>query len=153
MTGRELLIGVCDSEPVFVVVSADRDAVLALAFPSITKLPDCSPANLTIGNGSFTATYQRTSAFTEADQSYAVIATIFVEGQCPTHFLRVAAKNGILFVQATMPLADPADYPDEANRPGSRKLLTPTTAGASRRRPSPTASSRSKCRRASASWA
>lgn len=113
----------------FVVVSADRDAVLALAFPSITKLPDCSPANLTIGNGSFTATYQRTSAFTEADQSYAVIATIFVEGQCPAHFLRVAAKNGILFVQATMPLADPADYPDEANRPGISKASDPDDGG------------------------
>jgi hypothetical protein len=28
----------------------------------------------------------------------------------------VAAKNGTLFVQATMPLADPRDYRNEANR-------------------------------------
>ncbi|MCB5292247.1 hypothetical protein BJQ90_01681 [Arthrobacter sp. SO3] len=45
-----------------------------------------------------------------------VIATIIVEGQRPAHFLRVAAKNGTLFVQATMPLADPSDYRNEANR-------------------------------------
>ncbi|MFE4543005.1 hypothetical protein [Arthrobacter sp. NPDC056727] len=104
------------AEPVFVAVTADRDAVLALAFPSIFKLPDCSPANLTIEDGSFTATYQRASAFTDADQSFAVIATIITEGRRPAHFLRVAAKNGTLFVQATMPLADPGDYRDEANR-------------------------------------
>jgi hypothetical protein len=104
------------SEPVFVVVSADRDAVLTLAFPSVSKLPDCSPASLTVENGSFTATYQRASAFTDADQSFAVIATLVVEGQRPAHFLRVAAKNGTLFIQATMPLADPSDYRNEADR-------------------------------------
>lgn len=64
------------AEPVFIAVSADRDAVLALAFPSVVKLPDCSPANLTVENGSFTATYQRASAFTDADQSFAVIASL-----------------------------------------------------------------------------
>lgn len=95
------------AEPVFIAVSADRDALLALAFPSVVKLPDCSPANLTVENGSFTATYQRASAFTDADQSFALIATIIVGGRRPAHFLRVAAKNGPLFVQATMPLADP----------------------------------------------
>lgn len=98
------------AEPVFIAVSADRDSVLALAFPSVFKLPDCSPANLTVENGSFTVTYQRASAFTDADQSFSVIATIIVEGQPPAHFLRVAAKNGTLFSQATMPLADPSDY-------------------------------------------
>lgn len=104
------------SEPVFIAVSADRDAVLALAFPSVFKLADCSPANLTVEDGSFTATYQRASAFTDADQSFAVIATLIVEGQRPAHFLRVAAKNGTLFVQATMALADPSDYRNEADR-------------------------------------
>jgi hypothetical protein len=104
------------AEPVFVVVSADRDALLTLAFPSVSKLPDCSPVSLTIENGSFTATYQRASAFTDADQSFAVIGTIVVEGQRPAHFLRVAAKNGTLFIQATMLLADPSDYRNEANR-------------------------------------
>ncbi|MGO4807677.1 hypothetical protein AB4089_21440 [Arthrobacter sp. 2MCAF15] len=104
-----------DAEPVFVAVTADRDAVLALAFSSVRKLPDCSPARLTMENGTFTATYQRASAFTEADQSYAVIATIFLKGRPPAHFLRVAAKNGTLFVQATMPLADPANYRTEAD--------------------------------------
>lgn len=44
----------------------------------------------------------RASAFTDADQSFAVIATIVTESHRPAHFLRVAAKNGTLFVQATM---------------------------------------------------
>lgn len=44
------------------------------------------------------------------------IATLLIEGKRPAHFLRVAAKNGTLFVQATMPLADPGDYRNEANR-------------------------------------
>ena len=44
-----------------------------------------------------------------------MIATTIFEGQRPAHFLRVAAKNGTLFVQATMPLADPGDYRNEAN--------------------------------------
>jgi hypothetical protein len=104
------------AEPAFVVVSADRDAALALAFPSIFQLPDCSPARLTVADGSFTATYHSASAFTDADQTYAVIATIIRAGRQPAHFLRVAAKNGTLFVQATMPLADPGGYRDEANR-------------------------------------
>jgi hypothetical protein len=101
---------------VFIAVTADRDAVLALAFPSVFQLPDCSPAHLTVENGSFTATFQRASAFTDADQSFAVIATLLIKGKRPAHFLRVAAKNGTLFVQATMPLADPDDYRNEANR-------------------------------------
>lgn len=42
--------------------------------------------------------------------------TFIVEGQRPAHSLRVAAKNGTLYVQATMPLADPSDYRNEANR-------------------------------------
>jgi hypothetical protein len=104
------------AEPVFIAVTADRDAVLALAFPSVFELPDCSPANLTVENDSFTATYQRASAFTDADQGFAVIATLLIEGKPPAHFLRVAAKNGTLFVQATMPLANPGDYRNEANR-------------------------------------
>lgn len=45
-----------------------------------------------------------------------MIATLIVEGRRPAHFLRVAAKNGTLFVQATMALADPSDYRNEANR-------------------------------------
>lgn len=104
------------AEPVFIAVSADRDAALALAFRSITKLPDCSPATMTLEDQSFTATYQRASAFTDADQSFAVIATIIIEGRQPAHFLRVAAKNGTLFVQATMSLADPDNYRAEADR-------------------------------------
>lgn len=104
------------AEPVFIAVSADRDAVLALNFPAVSKLPDCSPANMTVEDGSFTATYQRASAFTDADQSFAVIATIILEGRRPAHFLRVAAKNGTLFVQATMSLADPENYRAEADR-------------------------------------
>lgn len=104
------------AEPVFIAVSADRDAVLALNFPAVSKLPDCSPASMTVEDRSFTATYQRASAFTDADQSFAVIATIILEGRRPAHFLRVAAKNGTLFVQATMSLEDPEDYRAEADR-------------------------------------
>lgn len=104
------------AEPVFIAVTADRDAVLALAFSSISKLPDCSPVSMTVEDSSFTATYQRASAFTDADQSFAVIATIILEGRQPAHFLRVASKNGTLFVQATMSLADPVDYRAEADR-------------------------------------
>jgi hypothetical protein len=44
-----------------------------------------------------------------------VIATTILEGRRPAHFLRVAAKNGTLFVQSTMPMADPGDYRNEAN--------------------------------------
>jgi len=62
---------------------------------SSSRLPDCSPAKLTVQDGSFTATYQRASAFTDADQSFAVIATIITESHRPAHFLRAAAKNGI----------------------------------------------------------
>jgi len=104
------------AEPVFIALSADRDAALALALRSITKLPDCSPATMTLDDQSFTATYQRASAFTDADQSFAVIATIIMEGRRPAHFLRVAAKNGTLFVQATMSLTDPDNYRAEADR-------------------------------------
>ncbi|WP_410554409.1 hypothetical protein [Arthrobacter globiformis] len=104
------------AEPVFVAISADRDAALTLAFESVFKLPDCSPATLTVEDGSFTATYQRASAFTDADKSFAVIATIIMEGRRPAHFLRVAAKDGTLFIQATMLLADPDDYRNEADR-------------------------------------
>lgn len=104
------------AEPVFIAVSADRDAALALAFRSIAKLPDCSPAAMTLEDQSFTATYQRASAFTDADQSFAVIATIILDGRRPAHFLRVAAKNGNLFVQATMSLTDPDNYRAEADR-------------------------------------
>ncbi|KUM33512.1 hypothetical protein [Arthrobacter sp. EPSL27] len=104
------------AEPVHLVVSADRGDVLALAFPTIFKLPDCSPVSLTVVDGTATANYRRASAFTDADGTYAVLASIGADGADPGHFLRVAAKTGTLFVQAIVRVADPDDYRAAADR-------------------------------------
>jgi hypothetical protein len=104
------------ADPVFLAISADRDDVLALAFPSVVELPDCSPARLTLENGTATATYRRASAFTDADGTYAVVASFAADGNETGHFLRVAAKTGTLFVQAIAQVADPDDYRAAADR-------------------------------------
>ena len=104
------------NDPVFLAVTADRDDQLSLAFSSVSKLPDCSPARLTSGKDTATATYLRASAFTDGGRTYAVIASLAIEGKRSIQFLRVAAKNGTLFVQAIAQIQDPDDYRTTADR-------------------------------------
>ena len=54
--------------------------------------------------------------FTDADGTYAVVASFAADSNETGHFLRVAAKTGTLFVEAIAQVADPDDYRAVADR-------------------------------------
>lgn len=103
-------------KPVFVAVTGDRDDKLALNFNAITHLSDCSPARVTVDGKTTTINFLPASAFSEAGQTYSVIASTYPQGMAPQHVLRVAGKIGTLFVQASATIDSPEDYRADADR-------------------------------------
>ena len=100
----------------FVAVSADRDDMLSLSFNAIARLEDCSPLRITAGGQTATATYRHVTAYTDADVTHAVIASLTPPSGAVRHLMRVAAKSGTLFVQASANIDSPDNFRAESER-------------------------------------